>query len=104
MDLGNTSLIATFALLMGASWIAFMRFRMKPDSSWPLVFYLVLVVYSNQHSQAVPPAVLYVAVVCGLLLRFEFLNERVIFFVKMVEVTCLVVIAWSLLTVLSKFS
>jgi hypothetical protein len=104
MDLGNTGLVATFALLMGASWIAFMRFRMKPDSSWPLVFYLLLVVYSNQNSQAVPPYVLYVAVVCGLLLRFEFLNERLIFFGKVIEVICLAIIAWSLLAILGKYS
>ena len=103
MDLGNTGLVATFALLMGASWIAFMRFRTKPDTSWPLIFYLVLVVYSNQYGQAIPPIVLYVSVVCGLLLRFEFLNERLIFFVKIIEVACLIVIGYVLLLLLMKF-
>lgn len=103
MDLGNTGLVATFSLLMGASWIAFMRFRMKPDSSWPLVFYLVLVIYSNTFGQVIAPMVLYVSVVCGLLLRFEFLNDRLILFVKVIEVTCLVVIAYTLLRVLGQF-
>ena len=104
MDVGNTGLIATFALLMGSTWIAFMRFRTKPDTSWPLVFYLVLVIYSNQFGQVIPPYVLYVSVVCGLLLRFEFLNERLIFFVKIIEVCCLVIIAYTLLKLLAKFN
>lgn len=104
MDIGNTGLVATFSLLMGATWIAFMRFRMKPDSSWPLIFYLVLVVYSNQFGRAIPPYVLYIAVVAGLLLRFEFMNERLILFVKVIEVTCLVVIAYHLLKILARFN
>lgn len=104
MDLGNTGLIATFALLMGATWIACMRFRMKTDSSWPMIFYLVLVVYSNQFDQAIPPYVLYVSVVCALLLRFEFLNERLIAFVKIIETICLVIIGYTLLNILSKFN
>jgi hypothetical protein len=89
---------------MGATWIACMRFRMKADTSWPMMFYLVLVSYSNQYDQAVPAYVLYVSVVCALLLRFEFLNERLIYFVKIIEVICLVIIGYVLLTILSKFS
>lgn len=104
MDIGNTGIVATFSLLMGATWIAFMRFRMKPDSSWPLIFYLVLVVYSNQFGQAIPPIVLYVAVVSGLLLRFEFMNERLVTFVKVIEVACLIVVAYRLLQILAKFN
>lgn len=104
MDIGNTGLVATFSLLMGATWIAFMRFRMKPDSSWPLIFYLVLVIYSNQFGQAIPPFVLYLSVVCGLLLRFEFMNERLILFVKVIEVACLVMIAYRLLHILARFN
>jgi hypothetical protein len=45
-----------------------------------------------------------VSVVCALLLRFEFLNERLIYFVKIIEVICLVIIGYVLLTILSKFS
>jgi ABC-type iron transport system FetAB permease component len=77
---------------------------MKADTSWPMMFYLVLVSYSNQYDQAVPAYVLYVSVVCALLLRFEFLNERLIYFVKIIEVICLVIIGYVLLTILSKFS
>ncbi len=104
MDLGNTGLVATFALLMGATWISFMRFRMKAESSWPMVFYLVLVLYSNQYNQAVPAYVIYVSVICALLLRFEFLNERLVAFVKVIEIICLVIIGYALLTILAKFS
>ena len=102
MDASNTGLVATFALLMGATWIAFMRFRMKPDTSWPLVFYLVLVVYSNQGNRGIPPYVLYVSVVCGLLLRFEFLNTKLIAIVKIVEIICLSIIGYALLKLLVK--
>jgi hypothetical protein len=39
-------------------------------------------------------------VVCALLLRFEFLNERIVFFVRIVEVGALINIGYNLFSAL----
>ena len=40
--------------------------------------------------------------VCGLLLRFEFMNERVVFLVRIVELGALAHNAWRLVTAMMK--
>jgi hypothetical protein len=100
MDVGNIGLLLTFCLGLAAIWIAFSRFRMRLDNSWPLIFYLALVIYSNTYDRVLNPYLLYVAVICALLLRFEFMNERIVYFVRIVEVAALALIAWRLGSVL----
>jgi hypothetical protein len=74
---------------------------MKLENSWPLFLYLLMVVYSNSYDQVLNPYVLYVSVVCALLLRFEFLNERLVFFVRWVEVICLGWVAYTMFKLLT---
>ena len=42
------------------------------------------------------PLLLLVAVICGLMLRFEFMNDRIVFFFRIVEMLCFAVIGWRL--------
>ncbi|MGJ5819221.1 hypothetical protein [Paludibaculum fermentans] len=100
--MGNIGLLATFGLLMGAIWIGMSRFSMRLENSWPLLFYLVLVTYLNSYDQVLNPYVVYVAVICALFIRFEFMNERVVFFVRVLEVATLAHIGFRLLTTLLK--
>lgn len=83
-------------------WIGLSRFSMRLENSWPLMFYLALVLYLNSYEQVLNPYVVYVAVVCALFVRFEFMNERVVFFVRIVEVAALAHIGYSLLRTLLK--
>lgn len=100
--MGNIGLLATFTLLMGATWIGLSRFSMRLENSWPLLYYLALVMYLNSYELVLNPYVVYVAVVCALFVRFEFMNERVVFFIRVVEVAALAQIGYTLLMVLLK--
>jgi hypothetical protein len=100
--MNNIGLLLAFVLLLGTVWLAIARFQTKPDTSWPLVYYFMLVAFLNAYELVLNPNVVYVAVVCALLLRFEFLNERLIFFVKIIEFSTLVHIGYRLGTALMK--
>jgi hypothetical protein len=97
----NLGLLLTFALAVAAVWLALGRFRMRLENSWPLILYLLMVVYSNSYNQVLNAYVLYVSVVCALLLRFEFMNERVVYFVRWVEVACLSWMAYTMFRILA---
>lgn len=100
--MGNIALLATFGLTVATVWLAIMRPRMRLDNSWPLFYYFGLVVYLNGIELVLNAYVVYVAVVCALLLRFEFMNERVVFLVRIVELGAMLHIAWRLITALVK--
>ena len=100
--MNNIGLLLSFVLLLGTVWLAIARFQTRPDTSWPLVYYFTLVVYLNSYELVLNPNVVYVAVVCALLLRFEFLNARVVFFVRIIEFGTLVHIGYSLGAALMK--
>jgi len=59
-------------------------------------------VYLNKYDMVLNPYVVYVAVVCGLFVRFEFMNERVVFFIRIIEVASLVHICVRLIGTLLK--
>ncbi|HEY3443821.1 MAG TPA: hypothetical protein VGK29_23900 [Paludibaculum sp.] len=98
--MNNIGLLLSFVLAVSTAWLALARFQTKPDNNWPLVYYFVLVGYLNAYDLVLNPNVVYVAVICALLLRFEFMNERVVFFVRLVEVATLINIGYSLIGVI----
>jgi hypothetical protein len=102
MELSHAGLLLTFALAVATVWLAINRFSLKLDNNWPLVYYGLLVLFLNMYPLALNPYVIYVAVVSGLLLRFEFLNDRIVFFVRGVEIICFAVIGWGLFQLLFK--
>ena len=95
--MNNVGLLLSFVLAVSTAWLAFARFQTKPDNNWPLVYYFFLVGFLNADELVLNPNVVYVAVVCALLLRFEFMNERVVFFVRLVEVASLMNIGYNLI-------
>ncbi|MBI5283215.1 MAG: hypothetical protein HY858_16140 [Candidatus Solibacter usitatus] len=100
--MGNVGLLFTFLLLMGTLWLALTRITMRLENNWPLVYDIGLVVYLNSFDLILNAYVVYVAVVCALLIRFEFLNDRIVFFVKVLEICALAHIGWCLLAALLK--
>jgi hypothetical protein len=89
IDFGNAGWILKGVLLAGTLLVAMSRFRGKLDSNVPLFYYLALVSFSIANPNRINPYVLYVAVIAGLLLRFEFMNQKVIGMVRLIEVGCL---------------
>lgn len=100
MDLSNAGLLLTFALAVATVWLAVNRFSLKLENSWPLIYYGLLVLFSNMYPMALNPYVLYVSVICGLMLRFEFMNDRIVFFFRIIEMFCFAVIGWRLFSIL----
>jgi len=100
--MSNIGFLFTVGLFAGTIWLAAMRFRMRLENNWPLVYYLGAVVYLNSYPGTLNPYVAYVAVISALLLRFEFLNERIVLLVRFIEVVALIHVGWSLYAALSK--
>jgi len=94
--MSNIGFLFTVGLLAGGVWLAATRLRMRLENNWPLVFYFAAVVYLNTYPLVLSPYVVYVAVICALLLRFEFMNERLVALVRIIEVVALAHISWSL--------
>ena len=100
MDLANLDSLALVALLGATGWVCVSRWRWRLENNWPLAYYILLVVFANIHWGTVNPYVLYVAVISALFLRFEFLNERLVILVKIIETGCLISIGLRFLKLL----
>jgi hypothetical protein len=64
-------------LLLGAltGWIIFTRHRTRVETNnWPLFYFIALFAYNEKFDGALNPTVVYVTIVSGFLLRFEFLS------------------------------
>lgn len=96
MELSNIGLVVAFALAVATVWLGLNRWSIKLDSNWPLIYYALLVAFSNSYPDLLNPYILYLAVICGLFLRFEFLNDRLVFLVRLLEILCFVHIGYVL--------
>lgn len=85
--------IATLVLMAATVWLAVKRFTLRVDSNWPLVYYAVLVAYWHGNSYTLDNYWVLAGVLCGLLLRFEFLGGAVEKLIRGVElIVCTYVI------------
>lgn len=96
MESSGIGVLLGFALAVATLWLGINRWSIKLDSNWPLIYYALLVLFSNAYPSLLNPYVLYLAVICGLFLRFEFLNERIIFFIRIIEIGCFLHIGYVL--------
>ncbi|MGB9609996.1 MAG: hypothetical protein ACPL7M_03415 [Bryobacteraceae bacterium] len=94
--MSNVGFVFTVALLAGTLWLAATRFRLQLENNWPLLYYFGAVIHLHSYPGVLNPYVVYVAVICALLLRFEFMNERLVTLVRLVEVACLVHMSWAI--------
>ena len=83
--LNMTELLVTVLALVAT----FMIVRKKYDSNLPLLFYFVALVFTNLTDREVNPYLLYSGLAFALLLRFEFMNDRFVGFVKTLEIVVL---------------
>lgn len=100
--MSNFGLLYTFSLFVGSIWLAYMRPSMKADNNWAMVYYFLLVGHLNGYEQALNANSVYTGVVCGLMLRFEFLNPRFSLFVRLIELGALGHIVYCLFEVMRK--
>jgi hypothetical protein len=86
--------LPTFILVVLTIWVAVSRFTAGLESNWPLVYYLLVVAHLKAFEAGLNPYWVYVGVVTGLLLRFEFMGGFVLKFVWAVELVALSYNCW----------
>lgn len=69
--LNMTTLIVVALAMIGI----FMLLRKRYDSNLPLLFYFVVLVFTNATDRELNPIILYTGLAFALLLRFEFMNR-----------------------------
>jgi len=79
----------TLALIGLTIWIIVSRFTFKLESNWPLFYYLFVVGYLKAFEGSLDPYLVYVGVVAGLFLRFEFMGGVFLKFVRGTELAVL---------------
>ncbi|MCE5308814.1 MAG: hypothetical protein LLG20_14340 [Acidobacteriales bacterium] len=88
----TTFVLLTFILLVLTVWMVLGRFTRGLESNWPLVYYFMVVAYLKAFDGGLNPYLVYVAVVCGLFLRFEFMGGIILKAFRTVEMFTLVYI------------
>ena len=75
-------------------WLGVARFTMtRIESSWPLIYYAALILYWKSFEGMLNGYLVLAGVICGLLMRFEFLGKPVY---KAVRVSEAIVLAYVL--------
>ena len=80
-DLG----VLTMFVLAGTAALAFIRGRFTNESNWPLVYWICILVFHRIVPEVVGPYSLYLGLVCSMMIRFEFMSDKVTNFFKNVE-------------------
>jgi|SRR5579872_1422451 len=92
----STALLVAFAL-----WVIYLRIKGNAETNVPLIYYGIIIYYVVAY-EALPAFVVYISVVLGLLLRFEFMNARFIKLVSLLECVGLgTIIYFNVATILS---
>jgi hypothetical protein len=86
--------VTTALLVVGALFVVYLRIRNWFDTNVPLIYYGIMIVYSNALDGLLQPWVVYFGVVLALLLRFEFMNLQFTRVIKGVEMLVLASIVW----------
>jgi hypothetical protein len=69
--------VVTLSLMAATLLIVLKRFSGPVDSNWPLAYYGLLLAYSRSHSYSLDDYWVFGGLLCGFLLRFEFLGGAV---------------------------
>ena len=75
------------------------RFSSGFDSSWQLLVWALVLVFSNVYEGIMLPTTVYAGVICALLLRFEFMGGWVLKVVRFIEAVAILLLLWQLFVV-----
>lgn len=96
-------LLATICVLASALFLIIYRYTGKIDSNIPLVLNLMIGAHMMSFEEGFAPAWVYVALVCALFIRFEFMNKGFIRLVRSVETIALAFIVWRGVSLLQSY-
>lgn len=66
-------------------WVMRARFTSRIDTPWPMLYYLVLVIFVRAHEGEFNNYWIFAGVVCALFLRFEFMGGIILKLFRLVE-------------------
>ena len=75
MPVSQISIVNAFIMLIFTGWLVGARFKIRTDSNWPFIYYAVEVFFHQGMPGVLAPLPIYIAVVCALFLRFEFMSD-----------------------------
>jgi hypothetical protein len=77
---------------------AVLLIRKRYDTNLPLLFYFVVILFSNMSERELNPYLLYTGLVLAMLLRFEFMGTSFAKVVAMFSAAALAVIVWTMMS------
>lgn len=86
----NSFNVTTLLMASVTVWVLFVRWRSRHETNWPLLYYAALFAYTKKFDEIVDPWALYIAVVCALLIRFEYLSGWMLQAIQVLETICLI--------------
>ena len=89
--------VLAMAMIAVTILLACLRPRMAPESNWPLLYFVALVVYQKMYMDAMNPYPIFMGVVCAAMIRFEFMNPKFVRYFRWIELVMLVYVVWNLL-------
>ncbi|MCS7314893.1 MAG: hypothetical protein RMI94_05685 [Bryobacterales bacterium] len=75
----------TLLVMAASAAMIWIRLRFSVEKTWPLGYYAILIAYSEAFPGSLSPYAVFGGVVCGLLLRFEFMGGAVLQSVRVIE-------------------
>jgi hypothetical protein len=82
----NTYSVTTALMVAFAFFVIYVRLKNWVHSNVPIFFYIILIAYMRSIEGDVPFWLICTGFGLGLMLRFEFMNERFTGFVKILEI------------------
>jgi len=86
--------VFTWLLLLATGIAMYVRLYTRPDSNWPLLYYLAIIAYSYQYEGVLDPRLIYVGLVFALVLRFEYMAGYLWAGLRTIDCACLVYVVW----------
>ena len=86
--------LVTLCLMAATLWVAVRRYVASIESNWPLVYYSALFAYWSGYPYTLDTYWVMGGILCGLMLRFEFLGGAIEKVIRVLEVLVFVYVVW----------
>jgi hypothetical protein len=96
-------ILGTVSVIAVAMFLIIYRYTGKMDSNLPMVFNLMIGAHMMTFEDGLSPTWVYVALVCALFLRFEFMNRIFVRLVRTIETIALGYIIWRGVSMIQAF-
>jgi len=86
--------VVTMFLIAATSMVAAKRLTAPPDTNWPLAYYGLLLAYWRGYAYTLDDYWVLGGLLCGLLLRFEFLSGAIEKVIRVLELLVFGYVIW----------